>query len=292
MSDYPPPGSTGPTKPMNPQPTNPQSPYQQPPYQQPPYQQGQPPYQQTPPPKKGGALKWVLLGCGGFILIGIIAVMGIVYFGYGKLKQAGFDPELAQRNPTLAAAKLAMMNNPDVEFVSIDESKNTITVKDKKSGKVITINAEKAAEGKIVINEDGKETSMTIKGDGKDGGSINIETPEGKTKIGSNSVDSLPDWLPQYPGVKIEGNYSTETNESSGVGYNFSTNDSLQQVVDFFETRLKAEGFKITKSTSQVNGQNSGSVVANDANDKRHIVVNVSTDEGQTKVYVVSQTNK
>src|SRR5688572_24148707 len=133
MSNYPPPGSTGPTRPMNPQPTNPQSPYQQPPYNQPPYQHGQPPYQQAPPPKKGGPLKWVLLGCGGFILIGVIVVGSLLYFGYQKAKQAGFDPDLMQRNPALAAAKIAMMNNPDVEYVSIDESKNTITVKDKKT---------------------------------------------------------------------------------------------------------------------------------------------------------------
>lgn len=265
----------------------------QPPYPPPPGQPPYPPpgqYQQGQPPKKSKALMWTLIGCGGFLLVGIIAFVAIGFWGYNKAKQAGFDPDLAQRNPALAAAKFAMMNNPDVEFISIDEGKNTITIKDKKSGKVITINAEQAKDGKVVISEDGKE-KVSIQGDG-DKGSVEINTPDGKTKIGSNSVDNLPDWLPQYPGVKIEGNYSNETAESSGVGYNFSTSDSLQQVMDFFESRLKAEGFKITKSTSQTNGRDSGSVVANDANYKRNIVVNLSTEEGQTKVYVVSQTNK
>ena len=94
MSNYPPPGSTGPTRPMNPQPQAPQPPnqppYQQNYYQQNPYQQGQP---QTPK-KGGGGLRWVLLGCGGFILIGILVVGGIGYFGYQKAKQAGLDPDL------------------------------------------------------------------------------------------------------------------------------------------------------------------------------------------------------
>ncbi|MBI3652849.1 MAG: hypothetical protein HY231_17635 [Acidobacteria bacterium] len=290
MSNYPPP----PGQPPYPPPTGGQPPY--PPPGQPPYPPpGQAPFPQAQPPKKGGALKWVLIGCGGFIIVGIIAVVAIGWFGYYKAKQLGYDPELMKRNPALAAAKLAIGLDGTKELISIDEKTNTLTVKDKKSGKVVTLTFEQDKNGNIKFKEktaDGKESSMTIKGDGKDGGSIDIETPEGKTKIGSNSVDNLPEWLPQYPGVKIEGNYSTENNESSGVGYNFSTSDSLQQVLSFFESRLKSDGFKITKSTSQTNGQDAGSVVANDANNKHNIVVNASTDGGQTKVYVVSQTNK
>ena len=74
MSNYnPPPDEGAPTRPMNPMPTNPQGGYQQP------YQQGYPQqgYQQNPypgaqPPKKGGALKWILIGCAGFLVIGMI----------------------------------------------------------------------------------------------------------------------------------------------------------------------------------------------------------------------------
>jgi hypothetical protein len=292
MSNYPPPGSTGPTRPMNTQPQNSQStnqpPYQQPPYQQNPYQQGQPQYSQAPPPKKGGGLKWVLIGCGGFILIGVIAFCGIFYYGYQKAKQAGLDPELMRRNPALAAAKIAMMNNPDVEFVSIDESKNTITVKDKKSGKVIVIDAEKAADGKIVVSEDGKE-KVSIQG-GKNG-SVEVNSPDGKVKIG-NTSGKLPDWLPQYPGVDIEGTYSVDSAESSGAGFNFVTDDSVEEVIDFYEDALKDEGFKITKTTTQTNGQTTSSVVGNDAGYKRSVVVNASIVNGDTKVQIVSQTKK
>src|SRR5688572_2427916 len=119
MSNYPPPPG--------------QPPY--PPQGQPPYPQGQPPYQQAPPPKKGKALMWTLIGCGGFLLIGVIAVVAIGWYGYGRMKQAGFDPELMQRNPPLAAAKLAIGLDNEKELISIDEKNNTLTVKDKKSGK-------------------------------------------------------------------------------------------------------------------------------------------------------------
>jgi hypothetical protein len=293
MSNYPPPGSTGPTRPMNTQPQNSQPtnqpPYQQSSYQQNPYQQGQPQFSQTPPPKKGGGgLKWVLLGCGGFILIGVVAIGGIFYFGYQKAKRAGLDPELMKRNPTLAAAKIAMMNNPDVEFISIDESKNTITVKDKKTGKVITINGDKAADGKIVVTEDGKE-KVSIQG-GKNG-SVEVNTSEGNVKIGKGS-DKMPDWLPEYPGVKIEGTYSVDNAESSGAGFNFVTEDSVDEVADFYEDALKKEGFKISKTTTTTNGQTNVSVVGNDTGYKRNVVINVSVLDGDTKVQVVSQTKK
>jgi hypothetical protein len=288
MSNFPPPGSTGPTRPMNTQPQNPQ-PTNPPPYQQGYYQQNPYPQGQQPPKKGGGGLKWVLLGCGGFIIIGILVVGGIGYLGYQKAKQAGLDPELMQRNPALAAAKIAMMNNPDVEFVRIDESKNTITVKDKKTGKEITISAEKAKDGRIVITEDGKE-KVSIQG-GPNGGSIEVNNSDEKVKIG-NTSNKLPDWLPQYPGVEVQGTYSTENAESSGAGFHFATDDSIDEVMDFYEDALKEEGFKISKSTTTVNGKTSGSLSGNDPGYKRHVVVSGSIENGETKVHIVSQTKK
>lgn len=288
MSNYPPPGSTGPTRPMNTDPQNSQ-PTNQPPYQQGYYQQNPYQQQQPVPPKKGGGLKWVLLGCGGFILIGVIAIGSIFYFGYQKAKQAGLDPDLMKRNPTLAAAKIAMMNNPDVEFIRIDESKNTVIVREKKTGKEITISADKAADGKIVVSEDGRE-KVVIQG-GKNGGSIEVNNSDEKVKIG-NTSGKLPDWLPEYPGVEIQGTYSVDNAESSGAGFNFVTEDSIEEVMDFYENELKQEGFKITKTTSTVNGKASGSVVGNDAGYKRNVVVNASILNGETKVQIVSQTKK
>lgn len=293
MSNYPPPGSTGPTRPMNTQPQNSQPtnqpPYQPNPYQQNPYQQGQPQFSQAPPPKKGGGgLKWVLIGCGGFILIGVIAVAGIFYFARHKMQQAGVDPDLMRRNPALAIAKAAIMHNSDVEFISLDENKNTITVRDKKTGKVVTIDAEKAGDGKIVVKEDGKEI-VTMQG-GKDG-SAEIKTADGNVKVGKTS-GTPPDWLPQYPGVDIEGTYAIENAETSGAGFSFTTDDSVEEVVEFYEDKLKSEGFKITKTTSSTNGQSYSSVIANEASNKRNVVINISTVDGDTKVQVISQTKK
>lgn len=289
MSNYNPSDEGAPTRPMNPQPTNPQGPYQQHNYQQPHYQQ--PPFPNAQPPKKGGALKWVFIGCAGFLLIAVVAVGGFIWYGYTKAKEAGLDPALMQRNPALAGLKIAVMNDPNLEFISMDESKNSITVKERKSGKTITINADDVENGKIKITADGEDTTVEIRG-GDKGGSVDIQTPESSVKIGGGSVTKLPSWLPQYPGVTIEGNYSVDSNEGSGAGFSFKTDDSAAEVIEFYEDALEDEGFKLSKSTVTTNGQTTASLTGNDSDYKRTIVVSATVMDGETKVNVVSQTKK
>lgn len=289
MSNYPPPPPGQPPYPPQGQPTSPMNP-QQPPYQQNPYQQ--PPY--PPPnqqPKKGGALKWVLIGCVGLMLVGGLVVGGVVWYGYNKAKQMGFDPELAKKNPALAAAKVVVNMDPDKEFISADENNNTITIRDKKSGKVVTLTVEQDKNGHVTFkgkDESGKETTVSMSGDK----GIEVTTPDGKTTIGGGSNVTLPDWIPQYPGVKMEGTYSTENEASEGKGYSFSTSDSVQQVINFYEDKMKAQGFNTSKTTTTVNDKTSVNLSANDGNYRRFLVVGATEEGSGTKVTVTTQTNK
>ena len=119
-----------------------------------------PPQQSFPPPppqKKSKVWVWVLAGCGTFIVIGVIAVFLGGYFVWNKAKEAGLDPELMQKKPALAAAKLMVATNPDVELVSVDEEKGLITVKDKKTGKTVTVNLDEVNSGKITFKGEGKD---------------------------------------------------------------------------------------------------------------------------------------
>ena len=62
-----------------------------------------------------------------------------------KVKQAGLDPELMQKNPALAISKLVTAFNPDLEVVKVDDDRGIITVYNKKDNKTLTINLEDAA---------------------------------------------------------------------------------------------------------------------------------------------------
>ena len=99
---------------------------------------GMPPQQQFPPPppqKKSNVLTWVLVGCGTFVILGVIAFVVGGYFVWNKAKQAGLDPALMQKQPALATAKIMVAMNPDIELVSVDEEKGLITVKTKRQAR-------------------------------------------------------------------------------------------------------------------------------------------------------------
>lgn len=96
----------------------------------------------TPPPsvpqKKGlGTGAKVGIGCGGLVLLVIIAfvIMGLI--AAPKLKQLAED---AQKNPTRTTASLMVSaSGGAMEMVAEDDAKLRYTVKDKKSGALTTI---------------------------------------------------------------------------------------------------------------------------------------------------------
>ncbi|GEM_PF-384164 len=222
------------------------------------------------PPKKSNGLMWGLVIGGAVVLIGI----GIaVWFAF------------LRTTPTMAIAKLATANNPNLEIVSIDESKKQITFKEKTSGRVFTINAGEAEAGRITIKGDGGEAvSIEGKGDGT-GGSIDIKSKDGSMSIGGGSAASLPDWLPAYPGASMQGIYAVKNNESEGAGLSFTTDDTPQQVVDFYEEALEDAGMKVTTNNLKQSGRDySSQVIGADSNSKRSVFINVMVEGGTTKV--------
>lgn len=158
-----------------------------------------PPQQQFPPPpqKKSNVLTWILVGCGTLVILGVIAVFLGGYFVWNKAKQAGLDPALMEKKPALAVAKMMVAANPDVELVSTDDEKGLITVRDKKSGKLLTVNLDEAQSGKITFKgEDGQDVTLEAKGDGEKG-SLEVKTPDHDVIYKVGQYPSKPDWMSQ-----------------------------------------------------------------------------------------------
>lgn len=242
-----------------------------------------------PPQKKSNVLVWVVAGCGTFIVIGVIAVFLGGYFVWNKAKEAGLDPELMQKRPALAVAKMMVAANPDVELVSVDDEKGLITVKDKKTGKIITVNLEEAQKGKITFKGDDKDEEVTLEAKGEgDSGTLEVKTKEGTAKFGAGSAAKVPTWFPTYPGATIQGTFSAEGKDGEGGSFGFSTADSIEKVVKFYEDNLKEAGFKITTNTVQQNGAiTMGSLVGEDEGKKRTAFINAISEKGETKVTAV-----
>ena len=246
-----------------------------------------PQYQQypQPPQKKSKAWLWILAGCGTFVLLGGITAAVLVYYVFDKAQEV---VELAEEQPALAVAKFVTALNPHLEIVSVDEEKGLITVKDKNTGKTVTVNVDEARDGKIEFTEEGKEPATIEAGGSGESGSLEIKTEEGTAKFGAGAPDNLPDWLPAYPGAEIKGTYSVKNKEGQSASFTFTTEDSMDKVISFYEDALKSAGFAMTTNVTQPNRK---MWTGQDADKKRTAVV-IAGEQGNKVSVSVTYTIK
>jgi hypothetical protein len=220
------------------------------------------------PAKKSNVLLWILVGVGGFFALILVAVLAVGFFVVQKAKQAGLDPDLMRRNPALAATKMMTAVNPNVEFVSMDEGKQEITLRDKQKGETFTISFEDAKNGRFKMKS--SEGSLTIGGDAK-----------------------FPAWVPDYPGSNPQGAFSAQGKDGQGGTFAFKTKDSTDKVVKYYQDQFQSSGLKVTSNLTSQNGQGSGGMlVAQDDSQKHTITLLIGSDAGETAVTVTYATNK
>jgi uncharacterized protein YneF (UPF0154 family) len=250
-----------------------------------------PPVQPAPgaqAPKKGTSpLVWILAGCGGLIVIAILVLLVGGYFVAHKVK--GYA-DIAKKNPAMAAAKLMVSVNPDLEIVSEDDDKGTITVRDKKTGEEITMNAEDIKEGRLKFkNKKGEEVTFEGSGEkGKEG--FKIKTDKGSMTFGSGPGEAPPPWVPTYPGGKAVASSRENTEQGFTGTYSFQTSDSGEAVLAFFEKDLKKAGFNVTRtSTGQMSGLGTINARAKDGKQTVNVVVTQIADATQVMVQYASE---
>ena len=244
------------------------------PHTQPQYPQG------GPPQNKSKTWLWILGGCATLILIGGIVAAIVVFYVVDKAQEA---IETSEKQPALAVAKFIAAMDPDIEIVSVDEEKGLITIRNTKLGKTVTVNVEDARKGKIEFTEEGKNP-VTIEAGGEgESGSVEVKTEEGTAKIGGGAPEDLPDWLPAYPGADIKGNYSAKTKDGQNATFTFTTEDSINKVVSFYEDSLKSAGFSTTANFAQANRK---MWTGQDANKKRSVVVVAAEQANKVTVSV------
>jgi hypothetical protein len=221
----------------------------------------------APVPGRTSPLVWILV-----IILGLLVLFGAVTVGTGvfflhKARQAGFDPQLMKQNPGLAISKMIAGANPDVDVLSTDEGAGRITVRDKKTGKVVTMTFDDAKNGKF---------SFSAQGD--DGKTASLEFGAG--------ADKLPSWIPAYPGAKAVGTFAVNGTGSQGNGgtFGFSTSDAPEKVMSFYQDKCKELGIQIKMTTHTGKG---GMIVASDEGDTRSLQVIVGSESGETKVQVM-----
>lgn len=219
----------------------------------------------TPPPPapaKRGPMFWVAIGCLVLVLLGALGAAAMCAMGGMWIKR---QAERFEENPAIAAAELAVRANPDFEVVESDPERGTITVRNKKTGEVVTWDAAKIESGEWTV-----------------------ETEEGTTTMGgAGAPKDLPSWLPVYPGGAVQGAFdSTAANGERSAAFNVTTPDPVAQVLDFYATRLEASGLAVQRNTFEGGGQTGGTVTGTSEDQKRAASVMVSAEGGQTTAVV------
>jgi hypothetical protein len=238
-----------------------------------------------PPRRRNSPLIWILAIAGGLVLLMIVIAVGSGLFIAYKAKQAGVDSELMRRDPELAIAKMMAALAPNMEVVSVDRTRDLVTMRNRKTGKTITLSLDDARRGRISIkSENGGR--VTITGGGSGGRFVRIAPGENAPTFGSGAV-ALPDWLPAYSGATPRGAQSTQDDVESG-NFHFVTTDSPRQVLDFYEAALKKAGL----APNVMREADGGMLNARDDKTKREVIVTTERRSGTTSVSGTFSTRK
>ncbi|HEX2644114.1 MAG TPA: hypothetical protein VHU81_14060 [Thermoanaerobaculia bacterium] len=228
-----------------------------------------------PPPKKGlSPLAWIGIGCGALIVLCAIGLSMAGWFAARKIKEYGDNPA--------KAAELIVRANPDLEVVKTDEDAKTITVRDKKSGETMTLDMSEIAKGKIDMKSDKGSFKMDEKGI-----TMTDEKGETATLSGAAGDKNVPDWVPMYPGGTAQGNYTATTNEGVGGMITVQTSDSVDKVAQYYEDKLKADGYTIQKATANDGaGNNTATVSGTTEGEKRTVGIVISNADGGAQALI------
>ncbi len=227
-------------------------------------------YAAAPQPvkRKTSPLVWVLVAVLGLFVIGCIGLMGTGLFIAHKVRQAGIDPDLMRRNPGLAVSRLIAAANPNMEVVKTDDNAGTITVRDRHTGKVVTMTFDDARNGRFrmtTTDDDGQTATMQFGGD----------------------VGKLPSWVPEYPGSKSAGTFAIKGADNHGTGeggnFTFTTSDAPAKVMQFYKDKASELGMKVNVTTETSEG---GMIVATDEGDTRSLTVVIGSGSGGASVNV------
>jgi hypothetical protein len=250
---------------------------------------------QAPPPAKKGLspLAWVAIGCGAVAILGILVVGGLVMAG-GMFAKKQLDK--FEKNPAVAAAEVIVRASPELELVDSDPEAGTLTIRNTKTGEVVTMNAEDIQEGKITFTTKEGTSSVDFSG-GEEGGSMTVTDEKGETatfSAGAAAPTDLPSWVPAYPGGTTQGVFRSSTAQEQTASFTVQTGDAAGEVLDFYKGELEGAGFTVQSSSFETNGKIAGgTVTGTSADEKRTVNVIVSSQDGQGGAQaVVSFTQK
>ena len=210
----------------------------------------------APVARKTSPLVWILVGVLGLFVLGVMGVMAVGVF--------------VARNPGMVMRKLITASNPNVEVLSTDPGSQTLRIRDRRTGKEVTLSFDDVKHGRFKFSATGD-----------DGQIASVEIGEGSGQ--------LPSWVPTYPGSKAQGNLTAKGESADGTGeggmVSFSTSDAPSDVIAYYESKCKEMGMDVNLTQVTSDG---GMIVASGEGDKRKLHVMVSGNSGGATTIAVT----
>lgn len=240
-----------------------------------------PPSAPPPPPadapkKSNTAVKVIVI----ILIVLFLIIAGCVGACVYGLKKAKDYSEEAQKNPAYAAIKLAATIHPEIQIVSKNDQTGMITLRNKKTGEVVTLDTsaytpdsighalDQFAKG-VKIPEAPKNSSSddsgsssssdeksndSTKSSAADESSDDDSVSPARATAMANVLKKFPAYVPTYAGgVTREATLNSFGGYTTGT-YAFTTSDKPEKVVDFYEKKIHAAGnFTVASKSSDAN---------------------------------------
>jgi len=241
------------------------------------------------PQRKGlHPLAWVGIGCGVLLVIVVVVVMVLGFVVARKVKDVAQDFEA---NPGLAAARIVVKASPELEEVDVDEDAGTMTVRNTKTGEVVTVNFDDIKNGRFSWSTGDQEVSVDVSQ--AEDGTVKITSSDGKgfsLSTGAAVTEDIPDWVPVYPGAEPTSRSSMESPEGVTGSFQLSTGDAVSDVIAFYRDGLKNGGFAVSVNTFSGEGNEGGMVQGTLEAEQRGVTVMITREDGPTRVSVTFNT--
>jgi len=240
------------------------------------------------PQKKGiGAIGWIAIGCLVLLLLAAGSCVVVGMFAKKKLTDVAHKIE---KNPAMASAEMAVKLNPDLEVVGEDEDAGTMTIREKKTGKTMTLDVADIKKGKIHFStDDGQDLSMELNQGGLQVHRRDQAGKESSTVVGAGAAGGkLPAWLPAYPGASAGGGMQTTGPDGSSGWASYSSDDSVDDVAAYYKKVLEDIGFEVTRHDMTVGDNVSAALSARADDSGRTVELTASRggDQDQTAIVI------
>jgi len=228
-------------------------------------------------------LVWVGIGCGVILLVVAVGFMALGWFALHKGKQALEDLD---KDPG-KLAEWVIRANPDLELVERDPKAGTITVRNVKTGEVMTVNWEDAKEGRFSFSSGDQEVVVDTK---SEDGTMRITGERGdderfELSFGGKGEVEAPDWVPLYPGTEPTGGATMTKEGKVSGGFGLETTDGVDQVIAYYREALAGAGYEVSVNTFASGSETSGAILGGTRAD-RTVGVHISRSDDKTTIGV------